>query len=111
MLIGRCKDIPHLHQRILRLLDLTDRQVGIGIDQTCGQPQGQIFVGEIQFCFTRRLFGLASKVVIFRQRDVPQSGILDPLHVFHALARRKCRVHQRHRRTAQGRCRLRRCRL
>ena len=41
MLIGRGQDIPHLHQRILRLLDLPDGQVGIGIDQTGGQPQGQ----------------------------------------------------------------------
>ena len=71
LLSGRGQGCIHLLQGKTGLLDAPQREVGVGIEQTGGQPRSHVGTDEIGLRFQRRPFRLTAEIVVFRQSDVP----------------------------------------
>lgn len=95
--VSRCsKGCVQFFQSKARLLDASQREVGVGVDQAGGELQPHVGTGEIGFCFTGRLLRLAAEIVVLRQGDVPLGACCHSFRRFPAAAGWEGRVHQRH---------------
>ena len=78
------------------VLDLVEREVGVGVDQTGGQLCAHIGAGEVGPRRPCRFLRLAGEVVILRRSDVPLGAGLHGPYRGHARARLEGGVHQGH---------------
>ena len=102
-LIRILQRVPHLRQGVPRPLDLPDGEVGIGVDQTGRQPQGEVRIGEIELRCPGGLLRLAAEIVVLGPGNIPQAHVLDPLNARQTLPRRERRIQEGHRDQMGGR--------